>query len=163
TPAHVRAAAKAALDAGATHYTPVTGTAELKSAICAATELYRGWRPAPTEVAVTCGAEHALFNLGLALLQPRDQAILPAPRWVSYPEQVRLVGAEPVIVETREEEGFRMSAAALEAALGPRTKLVLICTPSNPTGAGYAEAHLGPLLDVLRRHDCWIVVDEIYG
>jgi len=163
TPAHIRAAAKAALDAGATHYTPVTGTAELKSAICAATERDRGWRPTPSQIAVACGAKHALFNLALTLLEPGDEVIIPAPYWVSYPEQVRLVGAEPVLVPTAEQEGFRMTAAALDAALGPRTKMVIICTPSNPTGAGYAEEHLRPLLDVLRRHDCWIVVDEIYG
>jgi aspartate aminotransferase len=163
TPPHIRAAGKAAIDAGATHYTAVSGTAELKSAICAATERDRGWRPTPAEVVVSCGAKHVLFNLALTMLSAADEVIIPAPYWVSYPEQVRLVGARPVIVPTTEEEGFRMSAAALEAALSPKTKMVLLCTPSNPTGAAYAEQHLLPLLDVLRKHDCWIVVDEIYA
>jgi aspartate aminotransferase len=163
TPSFVREAAKAALDAGATHYTAVTGTTELKSAICSATERERGWRPVPNEVAVSCGAKHALFDIAMALLSPGDEVVIPAPYWVSYPEQVRLVGATPVIVPTTEEGGFRMSAEALEAALSPRTKYVLLCTPSNPTGAAYSAEHLQPLIEVLRRHDCWIVVDEIYA
>jgi aspartate aminotransferase len=163
TPLAVRAAAKSALDAGATHYTAVAGTAELKSAICAATERHRGWRPSPAEVVVSAGAKQALFNLALALYEPGDEVVIPAPFWVSYPEQVRLVGATPVIAPTREQDGFRLDPAVLEAALSPRTKAVLLCTPSNPTGAAYAEPHLWPLLEVLRAHDCWIIVDEIYG
>jgi aspartate aminotransferase len=163
TPAHIREAAKAALDAGATHYTAVTGTAELKSAICAATERDRGWRPTPGQVVVSCGVKHVLFNLALALYEPGDEVIIPAPFWVSYPEQVRLVGAKPVIVTTSEEGGFRMTPDQLAGALSPRTKAVLLCSPSNPTGAGYSEDHLRALLDVLRKHDCWIIVDEIYG
>lgn len=163
TPALIRTAAKTALDVGATHYTAVSGTAELKSAICAATERYRGYRPSPSEVVVSCGAKHVLFNVALALYEPGDEVVIPAPCWVSYPEQVRLFGATPVIVETTEEEGFRLTPEKLEAALTPRTKAVLICTPSNPTGAAYAEKDLRGLLDVLRRHDCWIIVDEIYA
>lgn len=163
TPAHVRDAAKAALDAGATHYTPVSGTPELKAAICASCEKYRGFRPQPAQVGVSCGAKHALFNLAIALFEPGDEVVIPTPAWVSYPEQVRLVGATPVFVPTREEDGFRLAPDALAAALGPRTKAVVLCTPSNPTGAAYGEEHLRPLLDVLRRSDCWIIVDEIYG
>jgi aspartate aminotransferase len=163
TPAYIREAAKAAMDAGATHYTAVSGTAELKTAIVEATARYRGWRPAPEEVVVSCGAKHVLFNLALALFEPGDEVIIPAPFWVSYPEQVRVVGATPVQLDTREDEGFRLTPAALEAALGPRTKAIILCTPSNPTGAAYAEEHLRPLLDVLRRHDCWIIIDEIYA
>jgi aspartate aminotransferase len=163
TPAHIRDAAKAALDAGATHYTPVAGTVELKSAVCAATERYRGWRPLPNQVTISCGAKHALFNLAVALFEPGDEILIPAPYWVSYPEQVRLVGATPVIVETTEADGFRLTPAALSAALSPGVKAIVLATPSNPTGSAYGEEHLRPLLDVLRRHDCWIVVDEIYG
>jgi len=163
TPAHICEAAKAALDAGATHYTAVSGTPELKKAICDATERHRGWRPSPSEVVVSCGAKHVLFNLALALFQPGDEVIIPAPFWVSYPEQVRIVGATPVIAETREEQGFLLQPQDLERALSPRTKAIILCTPSNPTGAAYAEEHLRPLLDVLRKHDCWIIVDEIYA
>ena len=150
TPVHIRDAAKAALDRGATHYTPVAGTAELKSAVCASTERYRGFRPLPTQVTVSCGAKHALFNLALALFEPGDEVLIPAPYWVSYPEQVRIVGAKPVVVETAEADGFRVTPAALEAALSPRVKAIVFSTPSNPTGSAYAEEHLAPLLDVLR-------------
>jgi aspartate aminotransferase len=163
TPMHIRDAAKAALDAGATHYTPVAGIPELKSAICAATERYRGWRPAPGQITVSCGVKHALFNLAVALFEPGDEVVIPAPYWVSYPEQVRLVGATPVIVQTSEEEGFRLTPAKLQEVMSPRVKAILLSTPSNPTGSAYSEDHLRPLLDVLRRHDCWIIVDEIYG
>lgn len=163
TPAHIREAAKAALDRGATRYTAVTGTPELKAAICASAERHRGYRPEPAQVVVSSGAKHALFNLALALYQPGDEVIIPAPYWVSYPEQVRIVGATPVIVPTREEDGFRLRPEALQAALSPRTKAVILCTPSNPTGAAYTKEHLLPLLDVLRRSDSYIVVDEIYA
>jgi aspartate aminotransferase len=163
TPDHVVTAGKDALDAGATHYTAVSGTPELKAAICAAAERDRGWRPDPSQVVVACGAKHALFNLALTLFEPGDEVIIPAPYWVSYPEQVRLVGATPVIAPTTEAQGFRLTPEGLEAALTPRTKAIILCTPSNPTGAAYSRAHLEPLLEVLRRHDCWIIVDEIYA
>lgn len=163
TPGHVVLAGKAALDAGATRYTAVSGTPELKAAICAAVERDRGWRPEPSQVVVACGAKHALFNLALCLFEPNDEVIIPAPYWVSYPEQVRLVGATPVIAPTTELGGFRLTPETLEAALSPRTKAIILCTPSNPTGAAYGRAHLEPLLEILRRHDCWIIVDEIYA
>jgi aspartate aminotransferase len=163
TPAHIREAAKAALDKGATRYTAVTGTADLKAAICASAERHRGYKPDPSQVVVSSGAKHALFNLALALYQPGDEVIIPAPYWVSYPEQVRIVGATPVVVPTREEDGFRLQPADLEAALSPRTKAVILCTPSNPTGAAYAAEHLLPLLEVLRTSDSYIIVDEIYA
>ncbi len=163
TPAHIRDAAKLALDRGATRYTAVTGTPELKAAICASTEKHRGYRPEPSQIVVSAGAKHSLFNLALALYQPGDEVIIPAPYWVSYPEQVRLVGATPVIVKTRVEDGFRMSPEALSAALTPRTKAVILCTPSNPTGSAYTKEQLLPLLEVLSGNDSYIVVDEIYG
>jgi aspartate aminotransferase len=163
TPAHIRDAAKAALDAGATHYTAVSGTAELRSAICAATERERGYRPSPNQIVVGCGVKHVLFNLALSLFEAGDEVIIPAPYWVSYPEQVRLAGATPVIVPTTEEDGFRLRPEVLAAALTPRTKAIILCTPSNPTGAAYAEEHLLPLIEVLRTHECWIIVDEIYA
>jgi aspartate aminotransferase len=163
TPAHIREAAKAALDQGATRYTAVTGTPELKAAICASTERHRGYRPEPSQIVVSSGAKHALFNLALALYQPGDEVVIPAPCWVSYPEQVRIVGATPVLVPTREEEGFRVRPDALEAALSPRTKAVILNSPSNPTGAAYPREALLPLLEVLTRTDAYIIVDEIYA
>jgi aspartate aminotransferase len=162
-PKHVLEAAKRAIDAGASKYTAVTGIAELKKAICDATERRRGWRPTPAEVCVSVGAKHALFNIALALFEAGDEVIIPAPYWVSYPEQVRLVGAKPVVVETKESDGWRMSPEALARAITPRTKAIVLCTPSNPTGAAYSEGQLRALLDVVRTSDCWLVVDEIYS
>ncbi len=162
-PPFVLEASKAAIDKGASKYTAVTGIAPLKQAICAATTRARGWTPTPDMVCVSVGAKHALFNLALALYEPGDEVLIPAPYWVSYPEQVRIVGAEPVIVPTREEDGWRMSPAALRAALTPKTKALILCSPSNPTGTAYNESELRGLLDVLREHDCWLIVDEIYA
>lgn len=163
TPAHIRDAAKAALDQGATRYTAVTGTPELKAAICASAERHRGYKPEPSQIVVSSGAKHALFNLALALYQPGDEVIIPAPCWVSYPEQVRIVGATPILVPMREEDGFRVRPADLEAALTPRTKAVILNSPSNPTGAAYPREELLGLLEVLAKTDAYIIVDEIYA
>jgi aspartate aminotransferase len=162
-PEAVREAAKRAIDAGASKYTAVTGIPALKEAICEATERSRGWRPKNENVCVSVGAKHTLFNLALALYEPGDEVVIPKPYWVSYPEQVRLVGATPVLVDTREEDGWKLSAAALEKALTPKTKAVILCTPSNPTGLAYTEEETRALIDVLRKHDCWLIVDEIYA
>lgn len=163
TPAHVREAAKDALDKGWTRYTRVRGVDALRDAIADDCERRRGVRPSPDEIVVSVGAKHALFNLAMALYGPGDEVVVPAPYWVSYPEQVLFTGAEPRIVPTREEDGFLLRPEVLRAALGPRTKAVILCTPSNPTGAAYDEARLRELADVLRDHPCWIIVDEIYG
>ena len=163
TPVHIRDAAKAALDAGQTRYTAVVGTLELRKAIAARSTAMRGVPCAPEEVVVTVGAKHALFNLALALYEPGDEVICPAPYWVSYPEQVRIVGATPVCPETREEDGWILSPDALEKAVGPKTKAVILNTPSNPTGGAYARGQMRALLEVLQKHDCWLIVDEIYA
>ncbi len=162
TPAHIREAAAHALTQSS-HYTAVTGTAQLKEAICAATERDRGWAPSPDVVTVCVGAKHALFNLAMVLCDPGDEVIIPAPYWVSYPAQWSLFGGVPKIVPTRTEDGWRLSPDALEAAVTPKTKALILCTPSNPTGGAYAEEDLAALADVLRRHDIYVIVDEIYG
>ncbi len=162
-PAVVLEAAKKAIDTGASKYTAVTGIPALKEAICDATERMRGWRPKPENVCVSVGAKHALFNLALALYEPGDEVVIPKPFWVSYPEQVRIVGATPVLVDTREEDGWRLSPGGLEKAITPRTKALILCSPSNPTGATYSEDDTRALIDVLRKHDCWLIVDEIYA
>ena len=163
TPVHIREAAKQAIDGGAHRYTSVTGTPELRKAIAAQSSARRGVACTPEQVVASVGAKHALFNLALALYGPGDEVIIPAPYWVSYPEQVRIVGAEPVIVETREESGWLLSASALERALTPRTKAIILCTPSNPTGSAYGEQALRELLAVVERHDCFLILDEIYA
>ena len=163
TPAHIREAAKAAIDDGATRYTAARGTLELRQAICEASERRRGVKHSPAEVVVSVGAKHTLFNLSMVLFDPGDEVIIPAPYWVSYPAQVEIAGATPVIVEASAEAGYLMSPAQLKAALTPKTKAVVLCSPSNPTGAAYERAQLEAIAGVLRDHDCWIIVDEIYG
>jgi aspartate aminotransferase len=162
-PQVVRDAAKQAIDEGCSKYTAVTGIPKLKEAICDATEAMRGWRPKIENVCVSVGAKHVLFNLAVTLYEPGDEVVIPKPFWVSYPEQVRLVGATPVLVDTREEDGWKLSPAQLEGALSPRTKAVILCTPSNPTGSAYTEGETAALLEVVRKHDCWLIVDEIYA
>lgn len=163
TPEHVRNAAKVALDHGATRYTPVSGTADLKKAICEATQRDRGHVVTPDRVVVSCGAKHVLFNLAAALYEPGDEVLIPAPYWVSYPEQVRMMGATAVTLETSEADGFRLRPETLAAAITPRTKALILCTPSNPTGSAYDKASLLALAEVLRQGDYYVIVDEIYA
>ncbi len=162
TPEPIREAAAKALGKSS-HYTAVTGTDELKQAICLATERDRGWLPSPDMVTVSVGAKHSLFNLAMTLVDPGDEVVIPAPYWVSYPEQVRMFGGVPRIVETSEARGWRLTPEELEGALGPKTKAVILCTPSNPTGAAYDTTELQALARVLAKSDAWIIVDEIYG
>ncbi len=162
-PAFVLDAARSALDKGVSKYTAVSGIPALKQAICARTTEVRGWAPKPSQVTVSVGAKHALFNLALALYEPGDEVIIPAPYWVSYPEQVKLCGATPVFVETTEEQGFKMTPEAFEKALSPRTKAVILCTPSNPTGSAYSENELRAIVDVWKKSDSYLIVDEIYA
>jgi aspartate aminotransferase len=164
TPTHVRDAAKRAIDEGASHYTAVRGMPKLREAICADSKRRRGGvEHTPDEVVVSVGAKHALFNVALALYDEGDEVIIPAPYWVSYPEQARMLGATPILVETREEDGFVLSPEALERAITPRTKALILCTPSNPTGAAYSPAQLGAIAAVARKHDFWLITDEIYS
>jgi aspartate aminotransferase len=163
TPEFIREAAQKAM-AGSSHYTAVSGTAALKQAICEATTRDRGWTPTPDRIVVSVGAKHALFNIAMGLVDPGDEVIIPTPYWVSYPEQVRIFGGKPVFVTTSAEHGFRMSPDALAAAITPKTKAVILCSPSNPSGAGYDADELKALAKVLLdKSDCYVVVDEIYG
>jgi aspartate aminotransferase len=163
TPPNIAEAGVAAIHAGRTRYTPVAGIAELRAAVAAQSTAVRGVPAKPEHVVVTVGAKGALFNLAMCLFEPGDEVVIPAPYWVSYPEQVRLVGATAVFVETTLDMGWKLSPEALAAALSPRTKAVVLCTPSNPTGAAYTPAELEALAAVLRAHDCWMVLDEIYA
>ena len=164
TPAHICDAAGKAIEAGATRYTAARGIPELREAICKMSAQRRGGHAHdPAEVVVSVGAKHTLFNLALALYDEGDEILIPAPYWVSYPEQVRLVGATPVIVGTSQDEGFRVSPASLRAAVTPKTKALLLCSPSNPTGSAYSAEQLRALADVMAEQNYWIIVDEIYG
>lgn len=161
-PSFILDAAKKAIDTGVSKYTAVTGIAPLKEAICARARA-RGIEATPAQVTVTVGAKHALFNLALALFEPGDEVIIPGPYWVSYPEQVKMMGAEPICVDTTPEEGFKLTPEKLAAALSSKTKALILCTPSNPTGAAYSEPELRALLEVFAKADAWLIVDEIYA
>lgn len=162
TPAHILEAAQRALGTSS-HYTAVTGIPELKRAICEATLRDRGWEASPEAVTVCVGAKHALFNLAMVLCEPGDEVIVPAPYWVSYPEQWRLFGGVPKSVPTSAASGFLMTPEQLEGAITPRTKALILCSPTNPTGAAYSASELQKLAEVLRRYDIYVIVDEIYG
>lgn len=164
TPAHIRDAAKRAIDEGVGKYTTVRGIPALRQAIAADSKARRGGvEHKPDEIVVSVGAKHTLFNLALALFEEGDEVVIPAPYWVSYPEQVRLAGAEPVIVTTTADEGFRLTPEKLAAAITPRTKALILCSPSNPTGAAYDGEQLRALADAAAKHSFWIITDEIYA
>ena len=164
TPAHVREAAKRAMDRGETRYTAPDGLPELKAAIIEKHRRDEGLAFAPEEIQVTAGGKQALFNALVATLDPGDEVVIPAPYWVSYPDIVRLCGATPVIVPTGPEAGFRLAPAALAAALTPRTKWLILNSPGNPSGAGYAAEALAALGAVLEDHpQVRVLSDEIYA
>ena len=162
TPVHIREAAKQAMDAGQTHYTPATGIPELKQAICDAYERDNGLKYASTQIAVSNGAKHSIHNVLTALCGPGDEVIIPAPYWVSYSELVTLTGATPVIVETTEQSGFRMNADQFQNAITPQTKLLMLNNPCNPTGAAYTIENLEALAKVAVERDILVMSDEIY-
>ena len=164
TPPHVIAAAKAALDAGDTRYTPVGGTARLKAAAALHFARDLGIVTSPDQVTVSAGGKQAIFHALLATLDPGDEVLIPAPWWVSYPEVVRLAGAEVVALPTTAVSGFRIDAGQLAAAITPRTRWLLLNSPGNPTGAVYPAANLRALGDVLRAHPHVLVLsDDIYA
>ena len=163
TPDHIRAAAVAAIEHGKTRYTPIDGTAELKEAICRKFARENNLRFDPAQVVVTSGAKQALFNLCLGLLGPGDEAVIPAPYWVSYPDMVRLAGAEPVFIDTGIDQDFRITPEQLDAAITERTRLLILNSPSNPTGASYSRAEFEALGAVLEGYpDVVVVSDDIY-
>ncbi len=163
TPRHIGDAAIAAIRAGQTRYTPIDGTAELKAAVQAKFSRENGLDYDMSQILVTSGAKQALFNLCMALLGPGDEAIIPAPYWVSYPDMVRLAGAEPRIVEAGIEQDFKITPQQLDDAVSDRTRLFVFNSPSNPTGASYSAAELQALGAVLEHYPQVVVVsDDIY-
>lgn len=162
TPAHICAAAKAAMDAGHTHYTPATGLPALKQAVCSAFERDYGVTYKPSEVTVSNGAKHAIHNVLAACCEPGDEVIIPTPYWVSYSALVELVGAIPVLVETPEESGFCMTAEQFSNAITDKTRMLMLNSPSNPTGAVYPVEALEALAKVAVEKDIIVLSDEIY-
>ena len=163
TPQAIKEAAVHAIADGATKYTPIDGTAELKAAIQRKFSRDNGLAYEPAQIIVTCGAKQALFNLCLGLLDPGDEAVIPAPYWVSYPDMVKLAGADPVIIDTGIDEDFKISASQLEAALSDKTRLLILNSPCNPTGASYTRGELEALGAVLERYPAVVIAsDDIY-
>lgn len=162
TPDHIKAAAQAAIETGFTKYTPSSGTPELRQAIADKLKADNGLEYKSSQIIVNCGAKHSCFNAILATCQPGDEVIIPAPYWLSYPEMVRLAGAEPVFVATTEENGWKMTPEQFEEAMTPRTKMVIMNTPSNPTGAVYTREELEAIAAVAIDEDILILSDEIY-
>jgi len=163
TPRNVKDAAIAAIERGETKYTDVAGTVELRKAICAKFKRDHGIDYTPEEILVATGGKQVIFDALVATINPGDEAIIPAPCWVSYPDIVALAEGTPVIVQCGQNSGFKMTAEQLEAAITPRTKWLILNNPCNPTGAAYNAAELKALTDVLMRHPhVWVFTDDIY-
>jgi aspartate aminotransferase len=162
TPDHIIEAAKKSLDDGMTRYTPVAGIPPLRAAIARETERSTGVSCSNERVIVTVGAKHALYGFFQAVIDPGDEVLVPAPYWVSYPDQVLLAGGTPKIVETRAEDGWMITPEALRKAVTPRSKAVVINTPGNPTGGVYTAERLAQVTEAALALGLWIVSDEIY-
>ena len=162
TPDHIKAAAIASLEAGFTKYTPSGGLPELRQAIAEKLEADNQLKYRPSQIVVSSGAKHSCYNAILATCQAGDEVLIPAPYWVSYPDMVRLAGAEPVIVPTTERNSWKMRAADFENAMTPRTKMLILNTPGNPTGAVYTREELEAIVEVAAEEDIYILSDEIY-
>lgn len=163
TPEFIREAAKQAIDAGHTRYTAVDGIPELKKAICAKFARDNQLSYEPSEVLVSAGGKHSIFNLLTAWLDEGDEVIIPAPYWVSYPDMTLLVGAIPVVIEAGIDQAYKITAAQLEQAITPKTKLLFLNSPSNPTGMAYSADELKALAEVLRKHPrVLIATDDMY-
>lgn len=163
TPAHIREAAKQALDQGFTHYPPVDGVLELRQAIV---EKFNNQNNIPAKlenIMVSTGAKQSLYNAVHALINPGDEVVIPAPYWVSYSSIVELADGVTRLIDTDLESDFKMTPAQLEAAITPKTRLLMFCTPNNPSGTMYSRDELAAIVEVLRRHpNIWVIADEIY-
>jgi len=162
TPENVKQAGIKAIQSGFTKYTPAGGTDELRDAVVDKLKKDNGLAYERPQVLISCGAKHSLYNIAEALFDPGDEVIIPSPYWVSYPDQVILNDAVPVIVETTEQEGFRISAAKLEKAITKRTKAIVLNSPSNPTGLAYDRKTLEEIAAVAVKHRIYVISDEIY-
>ncbi|PHY22198.1 pyridoxal phosphate-dependent aminotransferase [Caulobacter sp. BP25] len=163
TPDNIKNAAIEAIKAGKTKYTDPDGMPELKVAICAKFKRENGLEYKPSQVHVAPGGKPVIYNALVATLNPGDEVIIPAPYWVSYPDMTLLAGGTPISVETTAESGFKITPAALEAAITPKTKWLIINSPSNPSGGAYTRAELQAIADVLLRHpQVWVLTDDMY-
>ena len=163
TPDHIKEAAKKAIDENYSRYSPVPGYPDLRKAIVAKLKNENNLDYSVNEVLVSNGAKQSVCNTMMALVNPGDEVIIPAPYWVSYPQMAKLAGGTPVIVEAGFDQNFKMTPEQLEAAITPKTRLIILCSPSNPTGSVYSKEELKGLADVIKRHDdLFVLADEIY-
>lgn len=162
TPEHIKQAGIQAIRDGFTKYTATGGIDELKDAVVTKLKRDDGLTYARNQVLISCGGKHSLYNVFQALLDPGDEVIIPAPYWVSYPEQVRLCGATPVFVHTSEQEGFRLNRGVVESAVTPRTKILVLNSPANPTGAALTRNELEGLAALVAERGLWVLSDETY-
>ncbi|HOV27578.1 MAG TPA: pyridoxal phosphate-dependent aminotransferase [Pseudobacteroides sp.] len=162
TPKHIKEAAIKAINDGFTKYTPASGTLELKQAVCKKFEKDNGLIYTPSNIVISNGAKHSLVNAFQAICNVGDEVIIPAPYWVSYPEMVKLADGVPVILNTTEESGFKFTIDQLEAAITPKTKAIVINSPSNPTGMVYSKEELQAIADLAVKKEIYVVSDEIY-
>ena len=163
TPDHIKQAAKLAIDENYSRYSPVPGYAELRQAIARKLERENQLHYLPSEILVSNGAKQSVCNTVMALVNPGDEVIIPAPYWVSYPQMVLLAGGEPVFIEARFDQNFKITPQQLEAAITPKTRMLILCSPSNPTGSVYSKDELAGLAEVIKRHDdLFVLADEIY-
>lgn len=162
TPEHIIQAAKTALDAGHTKYTPSSGLLPLRKAICEKFKKDNGLCYEPSQIIVSNGAKHSIFNACYAVLEEGDEVIIPAPYWLTYPEVVKVCGATPVYIDCKKENKFKFSAADLKAAITPKTKMLIFNSPSNPTGAVYSEEEVRAIAKVCEDKEIFVLADEIY-
>lgn len=162
TPDYIIEAGHKALELGMTKYTPASGIPELKEAICQKFKSDNALDYKPSQIVVSNGGKHSLFNAFMAILDPGDEVIIPAPYWLSYPEIVKMAGGVPVIVNTKPENRFKITAEELEKAITPKTKAFILNNPNNPTGAVYTSKDLNALADVIEKHEMYVISDEIY-
>jgi len=162
TPDHIKLAAAQSLAEGFTKYTPSSGIPELRQAIAEKLKVENGVDYKPHQIIVSCGAKHSCYNAILATCNPGDEVIIPAPYWVSYPEMVKLAGAEPYIIPTKAENQYKLTPEDLQAAISPSSRMVILNSPGNPTGSVYTENELAALVEVALEDDLFILSDEIY-
>lgn len=163
TPDHIKDAAKRAIDENFSRYSPVPGYMDLREAIVAKLKNENGLDYSVNEVLVSNGAKQSVCNTVMALVNDGEEVIIPAPYWVSYPQMVKLAGGVPVIVEAGFEQNFKMTPQQLEAAITPKTRMIILCSPSNPTGSVYAQEEMAALAEVIKKHDdLFVLADEIY-
>lgn len=162
TPVFIKQAAKKAMDAGFTKYTPTSGILELKKAICDKFVRDNDLNYESGEIIISCGAKHSLYNAIQTICEEGDEVILPAPYWVSYPEQIKLAGATPIIVQTSEENGFKLKGRAFSESITRKTKALILNSPNNPTGAVYSKEELSSIAAIAMEKGIYIISDEIY-